>query len=170
MHATSYALAAWLAATASNVIASTRMFMPSLGPSGRRASTVREQSCVRVLPAARLLGPYCQTNVQLERRMEFCTPQPSLHEARHGTPRTSCPPAAQTDPTVPNSMQPDITKAAASARESVQAPEILGLTDVFIDDCVFRSYPGAPIPAAPGHRFRNDAGAKSGTIRALIPV
>ena len=28
----------------------------------------------------------------------------------------------------------------------------------------------APIPAGPGHRFRNDAGAKSGAIRALIPV
>jgi Restriction endonuclease len=27
----------------------------------------------------------------------------------------------------------------------------------------------AVIPAGPGHRFRNDAGAKSGTIRALIP-
>jgi len=28
----------------------------------------------------------------------------------------------------------------------------------------------APIPAPSGHRFRNDAGAKSGGIRALIPV
>src|SRR5450432_3799035 len=42
-----------------------------------------------------------------------------------------CPPAAQTDPTRPNSNRPDPTKAAVSARESVQAPEVSGLTDVF---------------------------------------
>jgi hypothetical protein len=28
----------------------------------------------------------------------------------------------------------------------------------------------APIPERPGHRFRYDAGAKSGATRALIPV
>jgi hypothetical protein len=28
----------------------------------------------------------------------------------------------------------------------------------------------AVIPAAPGYRFRNDAGANAGAIRALIPV
>ena|SRR5450631_1358572 len=45
--------------------------------------------------------------------------------------RSSCPPAAQTDATIPNSNRPDITKVAANARESVQAPEVPGLSDVF---------------------------------------
>ena len=58
------------------------------------------------------------------------------HDARVRSPariaaRTPCPPAAQTDPTVPNSNRPDLTKAAASARESVQVPEVSGLSDVF---------------------------------------
>jgi transposase len=35
------------------------------------------------------------------------------------------------DPTRPNSNQPDLTKVAESARESVQAPEVPGLSDVF---------------------------------------
>lgn len=37
-----------------------------------------------------------------------------------------CPPAAQTDPTRSNSTQPDLTKVAVSARESVQAPRSAG--------------------------------------------
>ncbi len=39
---------------------------------------------------------------------------------------------SQTDPTIPNSNRPALTKVAASARESVQAPEVSGLTDVFV--------------------------------------
>lgn len=62
-------------------------------------------------------------------------PQRKSRAMRRGLGRASspnrCPPAAQTDPTRPNSSQPDLTKVAVSARESVQAPEVPGLSDVF---------------------------------------